>query len=277
MTQPFLLSLAPNGAKKTKADHPSLPITPAELAETAKAAVRAGCALLHLHVRDENSRHSLSPAHYRPALAAIKQAVGDDLVIQITTEAQGVYQPAEQRAVVEELRPEAVSLSLKELAPRSEDEAGFAAFLQKIQVAGTWPQIILYSAEELSRFEGMIDQGLLPDRAHALLFVLGRYSADQQSQPSDLVPFLQALKRPHFWSLCAFGKREADCALAAAARGGHARVGFENNLLLPNGAEAPDNAALLDAVTAGLGPLGRSPMTAAWLRDQVIRAQTAKL
>ena len=35
---PLILAVAPNGARKTRADHPAVPITPEELARTAEAA-----------------------------------------------------------------------------------------------------------------------------------------------------------------------------------------------------------------------------------------------
>jgi uncharacterized protein (DUF849 family) len=72
-----------------------------------------------------------------------------------------------------------------------------------------------------------------------------------------VLPFLAANTRDHLWSLCAFGRREAACAIAAAALGGHARVGFENNLHLPDGSLAPDNAALVAAVARGAAALGK--------------------
>ena len=37
MSQPMMVAVAPNGARKQKTDHPALPITPAELADTALA------------------------------------------------------------------------------------------------------------------------------------------------------------------------------------------------------------------------------------------------
>ena len=83
---PVFLAVAPNGARKTKADHPALPITPAELAATAAACAEAGAAMIHLHVRDADQRHSLDVEAYRAAIAAVRSAVGEDLVIQATSE-----------------------------------------------------------------------------------------------------------------------------------------------------------------------------------------------
>ena len=90
--QPLVLAVAPNGARKTKADHPALPIGPEELAETAKACAGAGASMIHLHVRDAEGQHSLDVGRYLAATEAIRAAVGEDLVIQIlNTEAQSGY------------------------------------------------------------------------------------------------------------------------------------------------------------------------------------------
>lgn len=66
--------------------------------------------------------------------------------------------------------------------------------------------------------------------------------------------------------MCAFGAREAGCALTAALLGGHVRVGFENNMLLPDGSTATDNAALVRGIAERLQSLGLAPMTAEALR-----------
>ena len=88
--------------------------------------------------------------------------------------------------------------------------------------------------------------GIVPTRAPHVLLVLGRYSVDFQSDPSELVPLLgDGLPDMASWSICAFGYKEYDVMMAAVAAGGHCRVGFENNLYLKNGQMAPDNAALI--------------------------------
>jgi uncharacterized protein (DUF849 family) len=81
------------------------------------------------------------------------------------------------------------------------------------------------------------------------------------------MPFLAANSQDHLWSVCAFGPRETACAIAAAALGGHARVGFENNFHLPDGSLAADNAALVAAVTEGLSAIGGRPASADEARD----------
>ena len=263
---PLILAVAPNGARKTRADHPALPIAPDEIAGTAAACLEAGAAMIHLHVRDRDEGHTLDVGAYQAAIAAVRGAVGDRLVIQATTEAVGIYRPEQQMAMVRELRPEAVSLAVRELVADEAAEPAAAEFFAWLREAGILPQFIVYSAEDLERFDALIDRGVVPEGRHFLLFVLGRYTAGQTSAPSDLLPFLAANRREHPWAVCAFGPRETACALAAATLGGHARVGFENNLHLPDGAVAPDNAALIAAAAAGAAAMGRPLADAAQAR-----------
>ncbi|MDH3475022.1 MAG: 3-keto-5-aminohexanoate cleavage protein [Rhodospirillales bacterium] len=253
----LILAVAPNGARKTKADHPALPIEPDEIARAAAACLEAGAAMIHLHVRDRDGNHSLDVEAYRAAIAALRREVGEKLVIQVTTEAVGRYRPDEQMAMVRELRPEAVSLALRELAPDQAAEPAAAEFFAWLQREEIQPQFILYSDDDLRRFDDLRARGVVPQERPFLLFVLGRYAKGQVSDPRDLLPFLAANQAGHTWALCAFGRREIACAVAAAALGGHARVGFENNLHLPDGARAPDNAALIAAAAAGARAIGR--------------------
>ncbi|WEX73979.1 3-keto-5-aminohexanoate cleavage protein [Sinorhizobium numidicum] len=254
---PVVIAVAPNGGRRSKADHRALPLTPDELAETAAGCLETGACMIHTHVHDKDGRHLLDAEAYRAAIAAIRAAVGDRLVVQITTEALGVYRPAEQTEVVRKVRPEAVSLALRELLPDESHEAGFAQFLGWLRREKIVPQIILYTPEEAVSLAALKARGLIPFDNIPVLYVLGRYTAEQRSAPTDLLPFL-APGMPCFahWSVCAFGSRETACVTAGALLGGHVRVGFENNLWLPDGSLAPDNAALIATSHAALRACG---------------------
>ncbi|MHA1571267.1 MAG: 3-keto-5-aminohexanoate cleavage protein, partial [Alphaproteobacteria bacterium] len=112
---PALLMVAPNGARRGKVDHPALPITAGELAADAALCREAGAGAIHLHVRGDDGGHILDAERYREAMAEVNGATGGDLVIQITTESVGLYQPEQQMALVREVRPEFVSLAIREL------------------------------------------------------------------------------------------------------------------------------------------------------------------
>ncbi len=264
---PLTIAVAPNGARRTQADHPRLPLTPAEIARDARECLEAGACMLHLHVRDGEGRHTLDADAYRAAIAAVRAEVGEGLVVQVTTEAVGCYEPEAQMAVVRDLRPEAVSLAVRELIPDSGHERAAADFLEWCRRERIAPQYILYDVEDLAWFRDLKARGVVPGGATFRLYVLGRYAAGQRSDPADLLPFLCADGgREDPWALCAFGPREAACATAAAALGGHVRVGFENNLHRPDGGVADSNAALVRAAAEGAAALGRPLADATRLR-----------
>lgn len=265
--RPVAIAVAPNGGRKVKADHPAVPLTAGELAVTAAYCLDAGAAMVHAHVRNGDGSHLLDADAYRDAIAAIRSTVGDRLVIQITSEALGQYTPAQQRAVVRAVKPEAVSLALRELVPDASEEAAFADLLLWMQREHVTPQIILYHPDEAVRLADLQRRGLIPFANLPVLYVLGRYTAGQTSSPADLLPFL-APEAPRYahWSLCAFGAQEIACVTAGALLGGHIRVGFENNELLPDGSRAKGNQDLVAAAHRAIAAVGLRPATADELR-----------
>ena len=259
---PLILTVAPNGAYKKAADHPAIPLTPEALGQTARRCLDAGAAMLHLHIRDAEGRHSLDVEGYRTALRAVRAAVGEAMVLQITSEAAGRYRAAEQMAMVRAVRSEAVSIGLRELDQPEIGDGGLGRFFGELAQQRVMTQVILYDVADLRRWQALRTAGTVPDAPWFLLFVLGRYSRTQSSSPQELLPFLHAHAGPEPWGLCAFGASEHACGAAAAALGGHVRVGFENNLLLRDGRVAPDNAALVAQAAELARCLGRPLATA---------------
>lgn len=270
---PLILAVAPTGARKTKADHPAVPITADECGRAAAACREAGAAMIHLHVRDAEGGHSLDPGLYRDAIAAVRHETGDGMIVQMTTEAVGIYRPEQQMAAVRAVRPEAVSMAIRELCPDDAAVGDFGTFLSWLKAERIGPQFILYSPEDCERFAALHRRGVVPYDRPFVLYVLGRYAKGQKSAPADLLPFLRADGDvPLDWSVCAFGPRESACALTAAALGGHARVGFENNLHLADGSVAPDNAALVRQIAEGAALLGRDLADASRARTHLERS-----
>ena len=267
------IMVAPNGARKTKADHPNLPLTIEDIAAEARACRDAGAQAIHLHIRDDNGRHSLDAQRYRAAIEAVRRAAGADIIIQITTEAVGIFGPRDQIEVVRAVQPEAVSIAVKEMVPDASAEPAAAelyAWAHKRRVA---VQHIVYSLDEFARLIDLIDRGIVPGRRHSLIFPLGRYAVEQESSPAEVIPFLGMVgahggAARFDWWVCAFGTRETQALVAAAALGGHCRIGFENSFFHADGREARNNAERVGALAAALSGLclSRGP------RDETLRA-----
>lgn len=271
--RPFVI-VAPNGARRSKEDHPALPMTPSELAEVALACADAGAAMIHMHARKADGSHSLEPYDNRVTYNAVKAAVGDRMLVQVTTEAIGIYQPEAQMELIRELKPEAASFGLRELIPSREHEQRASEFFSWVGEAEIIAQYILYSAEDLVYYLNLRERGLLPAHGHHVLFVLGRYSQGMRSTPEDLTPFIPHLwkLKPIRWAVCAFGEREHDCLVDAVRIGGDARVGFENNLYASDGCLAQDNSAQVKQLCRSLQKESIQPLSAREVRDQLLSA-----
>jgi 3-keto-5-aminohexanoate cleavage enzyme len=236
------LMVAPNGAHKSKTDHAKLPITIKDTVDTAKACYEAGADAIHLHVRNTDGGHSLDSGLYREAIDQLAVQT-PNLAVQITTEAVGQYTPEEQRQVVKDVLPGYVSISLAEML--SDDRETAADFYRWCTEESISVQHILYGQDDLNTLESMLAQGNLSKRNLQLLFVLGRYTKNQTSEPEDLAPFTNWLIKNDVqadWAVCAFGKNETVCLKTALESGGKIRVGFENSLWNSDGSLAQDNA-----------------------------------
>lgn len=270
MTQPVTLIVAPNGARRMPTDHPRLPITPETAAQESRAAVEAGAAVIHLHARDAEGKHTLDPAINRQFMEAVRAELGSDVVIQLTTEAVGQFTPDEQIHLIRELQPEAASFAVKELIPTDgdADKTRGREFFSWVRDSGIIAQFILYSADDVRRYHQLKAEGVLPADKHHLLFVLGRYSKTLQSEPEDLLPMLMAHTDDTPWAVCAFGAKEHLCAAAAIALGGDVRVGFENNLQDMHGNLAESNATLIAQAADVARSMGRVTISAEQFRLQ---------
>ncbi len=239
--------VAPNGARRTKDDHPAIPVTIDELARTAAQCLEAGAGAIHVHVRDGEQRHVLDADLYSAAIVAITRETKSNMLVQITTEAAGHYSPREQRQVVRKVMPEAVSIAVGEMVPNQAEEKPAANFYKFVLDADIAVQHIIFSPEGIFDFANLVRREIIPGNHHSLLFPLGRYADDQQSDPASLAGFLAMLETTGItekcdWAACAFGVGETRSLAAAMAMGGNVRVGFENSLWHADGSVALDNA-----------------------------------
>ncbi len=245
---PLKVTVAPNGARRTKAQHHELPITIPQIAETARLCHSAGADEIHLHVRDSAGRHTLDPGIYREAIAAIStEAPG--MAIQITTESAGRFDVLTQLETLTELRPDAASVSVREIL---RDPKLARSLYHTATEASTKLQHILYDETDVKNLRRLIEDGTVPELQSDVILVLGSYDPPRLAIPSELPDFVGSFSGefPN-WTVCAFGQSEHDVAEAAIRLGGHIHIGFENNIHRPDGTLATDNTEnIVRAVSA---------------------------
>lgn len=246
------IMVAPNGARRGKADHPALPITDDELVDTTRACIAAGADGVHLHLRDGNGKHLLDAARYRFLLERLEAEV-PGAYLQVTSEAAGIYDAPAQRAMMRALKPRYVSVALREMVRQPADWPAARDFYHWAADAGVEIQHILYSPQEVQGFVIALDHGRIPGRHHLVQLVRGTY-AEGANGALPLADYLRELGKAaghsFDWMLCSFGADETASLVEAVRAGGKVRVGFENSLLNADGSRAADNAERVREVLA---------------------------
>ncbi len=217
-----------NGAR-TRAEHPAVPQTPAELAADALAARRAGAFAVHVHPRDRAGAETMDARASDAAAAAIRAAV-PDMPIGFSSSAAIDPDPFARAAAFRawRQRPDFVSVNVSEL--------GWAGIVRAALHAGIAVEAGLATpgdAEELER------SPFTHQVVRALVEVEG--GADQARAIAQLIPGTV----PQLWH--GYGERTWEVIAAAAAAGVDVRVGLEDTLVLPDGATAANNAELVAA------------------------------
>lgn len=255
MTTAFDLMVAPNGARHTKRHHPALPVTNEEISQTAARCAEAGATAIHVHVRDRRGHHSLDPERYKSVIGSIRAAT--PIHTQISTESAGKFDLDDQINCLRAAPATEASIALREaLAHPARVREPYDVALGR----GMSVQHILYDTSEVAQLLDLYDQGEIPADDRHVIFVLGRYAPARHAEPSDAVAFASAARGSKLrWSACAFGPREQECLLTALDLGGDVRVGFENNILAPDGTVFPNNETAVGALVEAADKAGFSP------------------
>ncbi len=277
-SQQTAIIVAPNGARKNQHHHPRLPMTKEEIIKEVIACRDAGAAMVHLHTRDKHGHHTLDILENRQLYHDLKREVGESIIIQLTTEAIGLYQPQQQMALIQEVQPEAASFALNELIPSNQHIKLAADFFHWVAKNNIIAQYIVYDEIELARYFELLDQGVLPQVQHHLLLVLGRHRTHRNSSPVDLLPFLfpRLLHHTIRWSICAFGQKEHNCLTAAMLMGADVRVGFENNHYNCLGVRAQSNASQVAHLSATAQRLNIETIDAKRFREMLTASQVSQ-
>ena len=237
----MLIQAAMNGSR-TRAENPAVPISPAELAASAEAAVAAGARELHFHVRAADGRESVAAADVAAAVAAVRAAV-PGIRFGVSTGWWILGDTVTRHAAISEWKvlPDYVSVNFKEegavelanllLSLGIDIEAGFSglAGTQEFLTSGLAPRCLRLLLEP---FEPDADSAL--QNVAAIEAVLGHGGV---KLPRLLHGFNQTA-----WSVIDY----------AVARGYDTRVGFEDVLTLRDGSPAPSNAALVSEALRNL-------------------------
>ncbi|SHH44309.1 3-keto-5-aminohexanoate cleavage enzyme [Sporanaerobacter acetigenes] len=256
----LIITAAICGAEVTKENNPSVPYTVEEIGREAEAAYKAGASIIHLHVREDDGTPTQSKERFKACIDEIKKRCPDVIVQPSTGGAVGMTD--EERLQPVELNPEMATLDCGTLNFGGDEifvntENTIKNFANVMNEKNVKPEIEVFD-------KGMVDlairyhkQGFIKAPMH-FDFVLG---VQMDATVRDLAYLVHSLPEGSTWTVAGVGRHEIPMAVAAIIMGGHARVGFEDNVYLSKGVLAKSNAELVEKVARISREVGREVAT----------------
>jgi len=272
MGKKLIITAAICGAGTTKEQTPYVPITPDEIAADVVACAKAGAAIAHIHVRDENGKNSMATERFVEVVEKIRKAIADaglDIVLNLTT--SGSAWPEDVRmAHLPVLKPEMCSYDPCSLNwANSYVFLNTPAFLEKLgyltQELQIKPEVEIFDAGNMGSIQYYLKKGVLKAPLHCQ-FVLG-VPAGMPGNLESLAYLLPKLPEGSTWSITGIGKAHMPMMLAGlAAECDGLRVGLEDNIYLEKGVLATNEQLVKRAVELGKAA-GREIATAQEARE----------
>ena len=230
-----LITVAPTGAEVDKREVPALPVTLAELVDTAAKCERAGASIIHVHLRDDDAQPTLDPVRLRDAVAALRETT--DLIVQLST-GGAVTDPEEARLAVLEAEPDMASCTMGTV------NFGDGVFMnrwefivalhERMRELAVVPEYELFDLGHLAALERLLDRHGLPFGEHVHVdFVLG-VPGGAAGDASTVTAFAEGVRRylpvGTTFSATGIGRSTLPVMFASLAHGGHLRVGMEDTV-----------------------------------------------
>lgn len=258
----LIITAAICGAEVTKEHNPAVPYTVEEIASEAQAAAKAGAAIIHLHVREDDGTPTQSKERFKLCIDAIKERCPDVIIQPSTGGAVGMS--SEERLQPLELLPEMASLDCgtcnfggDEIFVNTENM--IIEFGQKMIELGIKPECEVFD-------KGMIDMAIRLNKKgyiHSPMhfnFVMG-VNGGISGTVRDLLFLKESIPSGSTWTASGVGRCQLDMAVAAIIMGGHVRVGLEDNIYLKRGVLLKSNAEMVEKIVRIANELGREIAT----------------
>lgn len=231
MENKTIITAALTGAVTPKDINPHIPLTPEEIAEDAVKCWKAGAAVVHIHMRDENGDGTMDKNRFQKTAELISSQC--DVVINMTTSGDPNATDENRMAHIKELKPEMASFDAGTFnwMPKGVfmNSPQFLKQLAKVmREAATKPEIEVFDMGMIHNAEYYLQKELLKPPLH-FQFVLGVLGA-AKATVENLVHLLRLIPPGSTWSAFGLGKAHLPILYATIALGGHVRVGLEDNV-----------------------------------------------
>lgn len=281
-----ILTCAVTGGAPITGRNPHVPVTPKEIAESAIEAAKAGAAIVHLHARDpETKAGSMRLDLFQEIVGRIRDN-GVDVIINLSTGDGAMFAPskdnpgvagpgsnmrtaAERVRHVVDLKPEICSLDFNTMWFRNRAFINspdmISEMARMIYEVGTTPELEIFDTGDLHLAADLMAKGVIRTPAFYQIVLGVSYGA---SASPETMMYMRNLLPPNMqWAAFGIAQHEFPMLAQAILLGGHARVGFEDNLYVSRGEIARSNAQLVEKGVGIMRSLGFEPATARQARE----------
>jgi len=262
----LIITVAIIGGITTREKSPYPPMTPKEIADSAIESYHAGASVCHIHVRDPQTHlPSMKFELYKEVFERIREKC--DILINLSTgsggrlfynpktsdkpwNTEGLKSPEERVEHVVNLKPELCSLDVGTLNFGPFAFVNLVSVVEKmakmIKEAGTKPELEVFDIGHIRIAKHLIRQGLV-DKPPLFQLCLG-IPWGIEATTENMIYMRNNLPNDALWYAFAIGGQHFSMAAVSMTNGGHARVGFEDNLYIKKDVLATSNAEMVRKV-----------------------------
>ena len=250
-----IITAAVTGAWPKKGNNPNVPMTPQEIADDVYACWKAGAAVAHLHMRDDEGNGTMDTAKFEETVNLIHTKYPDcDIVLNLTTSGD-IHADDEIRvAHVKKLKPEMASYDCGSMnwlnsglflnTPKFLTDCGLL-----FQELGVKPEIEAFDPGMIGNAAYYIKKGVLKTPVH-FQFCMGCANGIAGSM-KNLIFMKETAdelvgKGNYTWSCFGVGHSAMEMLYGAVALGGNIRVGMEDNVMYAKGQLAESTVQFIE-------------------------------
>lgn len=286
------ITCAITGAGDTTSKSPHVPVTPAQIAESAIEAAKAGAAVVHIHVRDpETGKGSRNTEYYAEAVDRIRES-GVDVVVNLTAGMGGDLVLGGDEAVlppnpdgtdmagaterldhVRQILPEICTLDCGTMNFASGGDyimvntpGVLRSMARQVQALGVRPELEVFDTGHLVQVKEMIRDGLLDDPVMIQLCMGIAYGAPDD--PTTFMAMVNNLPNDCVFSAFSISRMQLPFVAMSVLAGGNVRVGLEDNLYAGPG-QLATNAMLVERARTIMENMNVRVMSPQAVRDQL--------
>lgn len=263
-----IITAAVTGAWPKKENNPNVPMTPSEIADDVYACWKAGAAIAHLHMRDDEGNGTMSTEKFTETVNLIETRYPDcDIILNLTTSGDIHADDDLRVAHVEKLKPEMASYDCGSMnwmnsslfinSPKFLERCGL--LFQELNVK---PEIEAFDPGMIANAAYYLKKGILKAPLH-FQFCMGCANGIPGSLKNLLFmkETMEQLCPGSTWSCFGVGHSAMEILYGAVALGGNIRVGMEDNVMYAKGQLADSNAQFVERAARVIREYGNDVAT----------------